>query len=209
MPPALARIAARTAGSSSSARARSDGRCLAGGTIASAVGVSRFPTRAAVRGSAARSCAGCCGRTTGVHPGPSLLRAVFAQFNSDPHAIVRWMSSARPRDFATSGAARRPACTPGRSGRLRVDAAGRGTCRCAGRAARRARRAAVGVGWRAVVEPGAVAQPRDEAATGSCGGRCTRRCAAARTSAGPAGEACKLIREVLCAMAEAAQESPT
>jgi glucosamine kinase len=30
-----------------------------------------------------------------------LLRAVFEQFNSDPHAIVRWMSSAKPRDFAT------------------------------------------------------------------------------------------------------------
>jgi glucosamine kinase len=29
-----------------------------------------------------------------------LLRAVAAQFASDPHAIVRWMSSARPRDFA-------------------------------------------------------------------------------------------------------------
>jgi len=29
-----------------------------------------------------------------------LLRAAFEQFDSDPHAIVRWMSSARPRDFA-------------------------------------------------------------------------------------------------------------
>jgi glucosamine kinase len=29
-----------------------------------------------------------------------LLRAAFAQLESDPHAIVRWMSSARPGDFA-------------------------------------------------------------------------------------------------------------
>ena len=29
-----------------------------------------------------------------------LLRDVFERFNSDPHAIVRWMGSARPREFA-------------------------------------------------------------------------------------------------------------
>lgn len=34
-------------------------------------------------------------------PWTGLLRAVFEQLNSDPHAIVRWMSSAKPRDFAT------------------------------------------------------------------------------------------------------------
>ncbi len=31
----------------------------------------------------------------------SLLRHVFERFGSDPHAIVRWMSSARPRDFGS------------------------------------------------------------------------------------------------------------
>ena len=34
-------------------------------------------------------------------PWTGLLRAVFEQFNSDPHAIVRWMSAAQPREFAT------------------------------------------------------------------------------------------------------------
>ena len=32
-------------------------------------------------------------------PWTGLLNCVFEQFNSDPHAIVRWMDSARPRDF--------------------------------------------------------------------------------------------------------------
>jgi glucosamine kinase len=30
-----------------------------------------------------------------------LLQDVFARFGGDPHAIVRWMGSAKPRDFAT------------------------------------------------------------------------------------------------------------
>jgi glucosamine kinase len=29
-----------------------------------------------------------------------LLTAAFERFGGDPHAIVRWMGSARPRDFA-------------------------------------------------------------------------------------------------------------
>jgi glucosamine kinase len=33
-------------------------------------------------------------------PWTGLLRDVFEEFDSDPHAIVRWMSAARPRDFA-------------------------------------------------------------------------------------------------------------
>ena len=33
-------------------------------------------------------------------PWSELLRAVFARFDNDPHAIVRWMGEARPRDFA-------------------------------------------------------------------------------------------------------------
>ena len=33
-------------------------------------------------------------------PWTELLRRTFAWFASDPHAIVRWMSSARPADFA-------------------------------------------------------------------------------------------------------------
>jgi len=33
-------------------------------------------------------------------PWTPLLRAAFAQLECDPHAIVRWMSSARPGDFA-------------------------------------------------------------------------------------------------------------
>jgi glucosamine kinase len=33
-------------------------------------------------------------------PWTDLLRDVFEEFQSDPHAVVRWMSSARPRDFA-------------------------------------------------------------------------------------------------------------
>ena len=34
-------------------------------------------------------------------PWTGLLRVVFERFNSDPHAIVRWMGSARPCEFAT------------------------------------------------------------------------------------------------------------
>jgi glucosamine kinase len=34
-------------------------------------------------------------------PWSALLSSVFAKFRSDPHAIVRWMSAALPRDFAT------------------------------------------------------------------------------------------------------------
>jgi glucosamine kinase len=33
-------------------------------------------------------------------PWTALLSAVLEQFNSDPHAIVHWMSLAKPRDFA-------------------------------------------------------------------------------------------------------------
>jgi glucosamine kinase len=33
-------------------------------------------------------------------PWTALLGDVFAEFQSDPHAIVRWMGTARPRDFA-------------------------------------------------------------------------------------------------------------
>lgn len=33
-------------------------------------------------------------------PWTELLRAAFARFNSNPHAIVRWMTFARPREFA-------------------------------------------------------------------------------------------------------------
>jgi glucosamine kinase len=31
----------------------------------------------------------------------ALLQSLFARFRSDPHAIVRWMTGALPRDFAT------------------------------------------------------------------------------------------------------------
>src|SRR5262245_33371519 len=34
-------------------------------------------------------------------PWTPLLRSLFARFRSDPHAIVRWMTGALPRDFAT------------------------------------------------------------------------------------------------------------
>jgi glucosamine kinase len=34
-------------------------------------------------------------------PWTELLRSLFARFQSDPHAIVRWMTGALPRDFAT------------------------------------------------------------------------------------------------------------
>jgi glucosamine kinase len=36
-------------------------------------------------------------------PWSALLRSLFAKFRSDPHAIVRWMTGALPRDFATFG----------------------------------------------------------------------------------------------------------
>jgi glucosamine kinase len=43
-------------------------------------------------------------RTLRAHDGRAawtpLLRRVSQEFNSDPHSIVRWMGSARPRDFA-------------------------------------------------------------------------------------------------------------
>ena len=34
-------------------------------------------------------------------PWTPLLRSLFVRFRSDPHAIVRWMTGALPRDFAT------------------------------------------------------------------------------------------------------------
>jgi glucosamine kinase len=34
-------------------------------------------------------------------PWTGLLRSLFARFRSDPHAIVRWMTGALPRDFAS------------------------------------------------------------------------------------------------------------
>ena len=37
----------------------------------------------------------------GRSPWTPLLRSLFARFRSDPHAIVRWMTGALPRDFAT------------------------------------------------------------------------------------------------------------
>lgn len=44
-------------------------------------------------------------RTLWAHDGrtawTTLLRNMSQEFGSDPHAIVRWMGSARPRDFAT------------------------------------------------------------------------------------------------------------
>lgn len=44
-------------------------------------------------------------RTLWAHDGRAawtpLLRAISGDFGSDPHAVVRWMGSAKPRDFAT------------------------------------------------------------------------------------------------------------
>ena len=37
----------------------------------------------------------------GLTPWTDFLRAVFRRFESDPHAIVRWTSSAHPRDYAS------------------------------------------------------------------------------------------------------------
>jgi glucosamine kinase len=37
----------------------------------------------------------------GLTPWTDLLRAIFEQFGSDPHAIVRWTSAAHPRDYAS------------------------------------------------------------------------------------------------------------
>jgi glucosamine kinase len=37
----------------------------------------------------------------GLMPWTEFLRAVFRRFDSDPHAIVRWMSAARPRDYGS------------------------------------------------------------------------------------------------------------
>jgi glucosamine kinase len=34
-------------------------------------------------------------------PWTALLRSLFSRFRSDPHAIVRWMTGALPKDFAT------------------------------------------------------------------------------------------------------------
>ncbi len=36
----------------------------------------------------------------GLTPWTELLKQVLARFDGDPHAIVRWMGQARPRDFA-------------------------------------------------------------------------------------------------------------
>ena len=117
---------------------------LRGGTIAWAVGVSRFPTRAAARGSVARWCAACCGRMTGVRPGPACCAASSSSSTPTPcHRALDGLGQAAR--VCGARAPRGPACAPGRPGGLRAHAARRGTYRCAGCAARRDRRAD---GWR-------------------------------------------------------------
>jgi glucosamine kinase len=37
----------------------------------------------------------------GLLPWTKFLRAIFEQFDCDPHAIVRWIGTARPRDYAS------------------------------------------------------------------------------------------------------------
>ena len=202
MPRASARIAARTAALSSSAPARSPGRSLAGRHHR--VGGWGFPV--SDEGSGAWLGCEVVRRVLWAHDGRApwtgLLRGVFEQFNSDPHAIVRWMGSARPREFASARTPRRPACAPGRPGGLRAHAACRGTYRCAGRAARRHRRAAVGVGRRPVVEHRPVARAGDEAPPGSGRGRCARGCSVARSGRGPVRGADELTRKVIVSMAK-------
>ena len=72
----------------------------AGESIASAAGAFRCPTKEAAPGSAARWRAACCGRYDGRCAWTGLLKKVLERFDGDPHAIVRWMGAARPRDFA-------------------------------------------------------------------------------------------------------------
>ena len=76
------------------------GRCLAGGTIASAAGAFRSPTRAAVRGSAARSLRRVLWAHDGRIPWTGLLRACLraVRIRSPCHRALD--GPARPRDFA-------------------------------------------------------------------------------------------------------------
>ena len=96
---AWAPTAARMAGSSSSARAASAGPSTAGGAGAWAAGA--FPV--SDEGSGAWIGWEAVQRTLRAHDGRTawtpLLRRVSQAFDSDPHAVVRWMGSARPRDF--------------------------------------------------------------------------------------------------------------
>ena len=86
---------------SSRVPARSAGRCCTDKPIGSVAGECRSPTRAAAPGLAVRRCAASCGRYDGRIAWTPLLRALFADFANNPHAIVRWTQNASPRDFGS------------------------------------------------------------------------------------------------------------
>ena len=134
-------------------------------------------------------------------PWTGLLRGVFEQFNSDPHAIVRWMSSAKPRDFA--------ALAPLVVQHARQDdPAGRELMRLAaghidvlaGRlGAIGVRRLALTGGLSSSIGPWLAG---DEAPSGAGRGRCARGCSVARSGRGPVRGADELMRKVIVSMAK-------
>ncbi len=101
MPPALVRMPGATAASSSSARAASAGRTSRGQSHR--VGGWGFPVSDEGSGAwlGSEAVRRVLWASDGLTPWTDLLRAIFEQFGSDPHAIVRWTSTARPRDYAS------------------------------------------------------------------------------------------------------------
>ena len=106
-----------------------------------------------------------------------LLRALFAHFDNDPHAIVDWSAAASPRDF---GSLRRRSPTTLQAQRRsdRTHAACRRPYRCACGAAHRQWRHAFGVGrwlcaslrpWFAAKTLSHLVEPEGDALDGACG----------------------------------------
>ena len=113
-------------------------------------------------------------------PWTGLLTAAFERFGCDPHAIVRWMGSAKPRDFAELAPS---SCTrgPRRPRRVRADAVrGRHVDGLAERTPRDRRN---GSRWpadcRRASSPGSA---RRRSVGWFQRRRCTRRCPVARSS---------------------------
>ncbi len=67
-----------------------------------------------------------------------LLRRVFKHFEEDPNAIVRWMGTAKPRDFGALAPFVVEFAARNDPAALRIDAAGGGACRDHGKATARA-----------------------------------------------------------------------
>ena len=212
MPPASARIAARTAGSSSSAPARSAGACSRGRHYR--VGGWGFPGFRRGQRRVARLRGG-APRAVGARRPHALDRFACAmsssEFDGDPHAIVRWMGSATPARLCArwrrSSSSTRARTTRSACELMRL-AAGHIDVLAARLGALGVPRLALAGGLSSSMAPWL--SRGDEAPPGPRRGRCARRCSAARAGTRPSpAMRDELIAQGHCrAMAEAGQDRP-